>query len=99
MKSNCQRIAVLFLCVFFASLLGCGVNQTPSAAKSPGLEETVSTATDAYIYGYSLVTVDMTRRQLTNVAKPDATHAPMGQNLEDSHIPPSGDAHRYRSQR
>ncbi len=37
---------------------------------------------DAYIYGYPLVTMDMTRRQFTNVAAPDAAHAPMGQILK-----------------
>src|SRR5262245_35615077 len=38
-------------------------------------------ATDAYIYGYPLVTVEMTRRVITNVATPQATRAPMGQLL------------------
>lgn len=36
-------------------------------------------ATDAYIYGYPLVTMEMTRRVITNVEKPEGTHAPMGQ--------------------
>jgi hypothetical protein len=36
-------------------------------------------ATDAYIYGYPLVTMEMTRRVMTNVAAPTGTHAPMGQ--------------------
>jgi hypothetical protein len=40
--------------------------------------EAVSIAEDAYIYGYPLVTFDMVRRQQTNVAAPDAEHAPMG---------------------
>lgn len=35
-------------------------------------------ATDAYIYGYPLVTMEMTRRVLTNVAAPVGTRAPMG---------------------
>ena len=35
-------------------------------------------ATDAYIYGYPLVTMEMTRRVFTNVARPEGTHAPMG---------------------
>ena len=36
-------------------------------------------ATDAYIYGYPLVTMEMTRRVMTNVAEPKGTRAPMGQ--------------------
>jgi hypothetical protein len=34
---------------------------------------------DAYVYGYPLVTMEMTRRVMTNVAAPEATRAPMGQ--------------------
>jgi hypothetical protein len=36
-------------------------------------------AMDAYIYGYPLVTMEMTRRIITNVAKPVGTRGPMGQ--------------------
>lgn len=39
------------------------------------------TATNAYIYGYPLVTMEMTRRVMTNVASVEATRAPMGQIL------------------
>src|SRR5262245_16442824 len=34
---------------------------------------------DAYVYGYSLVTMEYTRRVMTNTAEPKGTHAPMGQ--------------------
>jgi hypothetical protein len=34
---------------------------------------------DAYIYGYPLVTMEMTRRVMTNVAEPKGSHGPMGQ--------------------
>lgn len=37
---------------------------------------------DAYIYGYPLVTMDMTRKQETNVRVPDDAHAPMGQLIK-----------------
>jgi hypothetical protein len=43
-----------------------------------GVEE-LWLATDAYIFGYPLVTVEMTRRVITNVARPEGTRAPMGQ--------------------
>lgn len=39
-------------------------------------------ASDAYIYGYPLVTMEMTRRVITNVAAPEGTHAPMGQIIK-----------------
>jgi len=41
--------------------------------------EAVGIATDAYIFGYPLVTVEMTRRVVTNTAAPVGLHAPMGQ--------------------
>jgi len=36
-------------------------------------------ATDAYVYGYPLVTMEYTRRVMTNVAGPEKTRGPMGQ--------------------
>ena len=39
-------------------------------------------ATDAYIYGYPLVTMEMTRRVITNVAAPVGTRGPMGQIIK-----------------
>ena len=46
-----------------------------------GPVEAIQIATEAYIYGYPLVTFDTVRKQQTNVAKPDAQHAPMGQMI------------------
>ena len=36
-------------------------------------------ATDAYIFGYPLVTMEMTRRVISNVTAPEGSRAPMGQ--------------------
>jgi hypothetical protein len=41
--------------------------------------EARETAIEAYIYAYALVTMDQTRRVMTNVAAPEGTRAPMGQ--------------------
>ena len=76
-KSIGQTSAFLVLLAFFgAVLLGCGGKQP---TKSPALEETISIAEDAYIYGYPLVTMDMTRKQTTNVNSAGPERAPMGQ--------------------
>ena len=64
-------------------LAALGFVTLPSRASEPGLGaiEAVRIATEAYIYGYPLVTFDMARKQQTNVAEPDAEHAPMGQMI------------------
>ena len=69
-----RTIFALLACLL---LFGCEGKK----AQTPGVEEAVSTAVDAYIYGYPLVTMDFTRRVLTNVAEPTANRAPMGQIL------------------
>jgi len=51
------------------------------AAPTPSLsaKDAFDIATEAYIYGYPLVTMEMTRKVMTNTATPKGTHAPMGQ--------------------
>jgi hypothetical protein len=41
--------------------------------------EVQALATEAYVYAYPLVTMEMTRRIMTNVAAPEGTRAPMGE--------------------
>jgi hypothetical protein len=69
------------------ALAACSSSNT-SKTSQPGVEAAVSDAIDAYIYGYPLVTMDMTRRQMTNVAVPDAGHAPLGQLVRMPTYPP-----------
>jgi len=54
-------------------------NRQPSDNEKAGSEETVSVATEAYIYGFPLLIMDMTRKQTTNVDSAGPTRAPMGQ--------------------
>ena len=50
------------------------------AAESAAKEaESLALATEAYVYAYPLITMEMTRRVMTNVEKPEGTRAPMGQ--------------------
>jgi hypothetical protein len=44
-------------------------------------------ATEAYIYGYPLVTMEMTRRIMTNVAAPEGSRGPMGQFVKARQYP------------
>jgi hypothetical protein len=53
-----------------------------SVAPAVYAEDNLSIATDAYIYGYPLVTMDMTRRAMTNVAEAGPARAPMGQLIK-----------------
>ncbi len=60
-------------CLTAAILAGLG---TVQAQVTP--EEAARIGVEAYIYGYPLVTVDTTRKVMTNVAKPEALRGPMG---------------------
>lgn len=48
----------------------------PAGTTDNGLRDA---AVDAYIFGYPLVTMEMTRRVSTNLARPEGARAPMGQ--------------------
>ena len=50
--------------------------------KGPGVEQAVSDTVDAYIYGYPLVTMDMTRKFMTNYATVEGSRGPMGQIIK-----------------
>jgi len=66
-----------------AAAILCSLSSSANAAEPAplGAVEAIKIAVDAYIYGYPLVTLDVARRQQTNVAAPDAEHAPMGQMI------------------
>jgi hypothetical protein len=62
-----------------AAVIGWPSARSGDRAISVTETEAVEIGTEAYIYGYPLVTMEMTRRVMTNVATPDGQHAPMGQ--------------------
>jgi hypothetical protein len=73
------------------SLLAGSSLSTVSRAEwgEPNLEglEDFWLATDAYIYGYPLVTMEMTRRIMTNVTAPEGSRGPMGQFIRAREYP------------
>jgi hypothetical protein len=50
-------------------------------------DEAFALGVEAYIYGYPLVTMEMTRRVMTNVAEPKGTRGPMGQFVKMREYP------------
>jgi hypothetical protein len=54
--------------------------QKPAAGKAAlSARETMDIGTEAYIFGYPLVKMDLTRQVMTNVRFPEGMNAPMGQ--------------------
>jgi len=80
----CAVIAVLLAAV---PLTGCPLPENGSAIADENSIEIADLGVDAYIYAYPLVTMEMTRRIMTNVAKPDGIRAPMGQLMRAREYP------------
>lgn len=80
-RNLCIQTALLSL--MFLGAFQCSVYASESkeraATDETKEEEALRIGTDAYIFGYPLVTMEMTRRVLTNVEKPEGNYAPMGQ--------------------
>jgi hypothetical protein len=77
-----KTLAVGMLILFLSVITVSAQEFAPPSPGKPGAlseAEAVEIATEAYIYGYPLVTMEMTRRVMTNVEKPAGTRAPMGQ--------------------
>ena len=60
------------------SLTGALVTMLWGYAAAQPAPDLSAAASDAYIFGYPLVTMELTRRGLTNVAAPEGKLAPMG---------------------
>jgi hypothetical protein len=70
------RSFIALLSLITAALL-CSVTTQVQAKEN--VFEAVPYGVEAYTYGYPLVTMEMTRRVMTNVEKSEGTRAPMGQ--------------------
>jgi hypothetical protein len=71
-----KKLILLIALSFSTAILSTGY-----AADAVTDQEASETGIEAYIYGYPLVTMEITRRVMTNVAEPSGAHAPMGRFL------------------
>lgn len=80
-KASISFAAFLGVAVLLLALLGLVASPVSAQQDVAPLssDEASAIATEAYIYGYPLVTMEYTRRVLTNHAEPVAFGAPMGQ--------------------
>jgi hypothetical protein len=77
-------------------LLQCSTSDPPPApARAPMAEpsaaerEAIDVLTDAYVYGYSLITTDVTRVQMSNVPTLEAMRGPVNQFVNVKRYPPA----------
>jgi len=87
MNLNAKLTAALFAAVLLTAA-GCGEKapeppkrEIPAAAAAAVVEakvkEAKEIAQEAYIYGYSMITTEVTRMQMSNVPKAEGLRAPM----------------------
>lgn len=70
--------ALLTFAAFLSACSEASNTATNKPAATAGDGDLAAIAEEAYIYGYSLVTMEMTRRVMTNVAQVEGTRGPMG---------------------
>ena len=76
----------------FHALFLASIFLVPTASvRAEGLtpDEAKEIATDAYVYGYSLITTEVTRVQMSNVPKVEGFKAPIGQFINVRRYPPA----------
>jgi len=86
MKWTRRSLVGATLAVSFIASFG---TSQPTNAQSITPAEAQQIATDAYVYGYSLITTDVTRVQMSNVPKVEGFTGPMGQFINVPKYPPA----------
>jgi hypothetical protein len=72
----------------FILMTGLATAASSGNANALTADEAKSIAMDAYVYGYSLITTEVTRVQMTNVDKIEELRGPMGQFINVKRYPP-----------
>ncbi len=75
--------------VLLAAAVGWGATSADAAPQTPSLSDgdTNEIAADAYVYAYPLVLMEVTRRVMTNVARPTERGAPINQFYHMRSVP------------
>jgi hypothetical protein len=86
-----QRTATTLVaaCALTVIAAASSLAQTSPSSSAVSPVEAAKIATDAYVYGYSLITTEVTRVQMSNVDKAEGLHAPMGQFINIERYPPA----------
>jgi hypothetical protein len=82
-------IARFALSALLGAALAGGAPPLAGAAETISEQDAHAIGVAAYLYFYSPVTMDLTRKQLTNVAKAEAVHAPMNTFANVPTFPPA----------
>jgi hypothetical protein len=76
-----------------STLSGCDNSGSTAGTGSDGqavrADDAAAIARDAYVYGYSLITTEVTRLQMSNVPKHEGLKSPMGQFTNVPRYPPA----------
>jgi hypothetical protein len=72
-------IGAVFAFYVTFTFVGCSQPETKTASQ-PGVEQAVNDAVDVYIYGNPLLTMDMTRKFITNFATVQGGRGPIRAN-------------------
>ena len=88
MKTSRKAFIHGVLATGFAAAVGFTMSQ-PSYAQSLSPAEARQIAEDAYIYGYSLITTEVTRVQSSNVPEVEGLRAPTNQFANNHRYPPA----------
>lgn len=70
-------------------IVATSLSQSVAYAADLSKEEALNLGVDAYIYGYPLVTMDMTKQVMTNVVNPQGMRGPAGRMLNARDYPTS----------
>ncbi len=77
MRVYSEKAFAVVLAAVVLSLTGC--KQETQTGSNEAANATRTAAKDAYVYGYPLVLMDVTRAKMTNLPSPTGTNAPMDQ--------------------